>query len=226
MMPPVCHKRPVSFSLSQHVVHKSKQPRRCPLGPLYAPLHQHSHTRACLPTPTCADKQVFPKLDVVGWYATGAEVTPEDMEVNRTVRVCPVLCMIHVSPRLHWLMYVYGCPLMCSCPLRPLPSHAYRSCPPCLPCNTVCMHGCTEHGRHKKQTLGSVLLIFPTPPRHKLRATPSTHPVCTRTHTHTCRCSASTSRPCSCCWTRAWTTAARTCPSRCTRQVRAPRTHM
>ena len=30
-----------------------------------------------------ADKQVFPKLDIVGWYATGEEVQETDMLIHR-----------------------------------------------------------------------------------------------------------------------------------------------
>lgn len=32
-----------------------------------------------------ADKQVYSALDVVGWYATGAEVQPEDLDTHRRV---------------------------------------------------------------------------------------------------------------------------------------------
>ncbi len=34
-----------------------------------------------------ADKKVFPKFDVVGWYSTGAELQEADLELQRTVRV-------------------------------------------------------------------------------------------------------------------------------------------
>ena len=32
-----------------------------------------------------ADKQVFPNLDVVGWYTTGSEITEADMQIHRKV---------------------------------------------------------------------------------------------------------------------------------------------
>jgi len=32
-----------------------------------------------------ADKQVFPRLDVMGWYATGEGVEPRHMDINRVV---------------------------------------------------------------------------------------------------------------------------------------------
>ena len=32
-----------------------------------------------------ADKQVFPDLDVVGWYTTGPEIRPTDMDIHRLV---------------------------------------------------------------------------------------------------------------------------------------------
>ena len=32
-----------------------------------------------------ADKQVFPKLDLVGWYVTGQSLSESDMAVNRKV---------------------------------------------------------------------------------------------------------------------------------------------
>jgi hypothetical protein len=32
-----------------------------------------------------ADKQTFSKLDVVGWYTSGEDLSPDDMEVNKTV---------------------------------------------------------------------------------------------------------------------------------------------
>jgi hypothetical protein len=38
-----------------------------------------------LHTHVIADKQTFSKLDVVGWYTTGEDLTPHDMEVNKTV---------------------------------------------------------------------------------------------------------------------------------------------
>ena len=31
------------------------------------------------------DKQVFPNLDVVGWYTTGSEITEADMQIHRKV---------------------------------------------------------------------------------------------------------------------------------------------
>lgn len=34
-----------------------------------------------------ADKQVFPKLDIVGWYATGEQIQDDDMAIHR--KVCP-----------------------------------------------------------------------------------------------------------------------------------------
>ena len=36
--------------------------------------------------PARADKKVFPKFDVVGWYATGAELQEADLDLQRTVR--------------------------------------------------------------------------------------------------------------------------------------------
>lgn len=33
-----------------------------------------------------ADKQVFPKLDIVGWYATGEEIQDDDMAIHRKVQ--------------------------------------------------------------------------------------------------------------------------------------------
>jgi hypothetical protein len=33
-----------------------------------------------------ADKTVFPKMDVVGWYATGAAVSEEHMLIHKKVR--------------------------------------------------------------------------------------------------------------------------------------------
>lgn len=35
-----------------------------------------------------ADKQVFPKLDIVGWYATGEEIGDDDMAIHRKVPFC------------------------------------------------------------------------------------------------------------------------------------------
>lgn len=32
-----------------------------------------------------ADKQVFPKLDTVGWYSTGSSVGQHDMQVHKLV---------------------------------------------------------------------------------------------------------------------------------------------
>ena len=32
-----------------------------------------------------ADKQVFPNLDIVGWYATGEDVNEADMHIHRKV---------------------------------------------------------------------------------------------------------------------------------------------
>ena len=39
------------------------------------------------PPLTCllADKQTFPQLDLVGWYATGAEIEDNDMSIHRKV---------------------------------------------------------------------------------------------------------------------------------------------
>ena len=36
----------------------------------------------------CADKQVFPKLDVVGWYATGSSQHSGDVAMHRRVCGC------------------------------------------------------------------------------------------------------------------------------------------
>lgn len=33
-----------------------------------------------------ADKQVFPKLDIVGWYATGEGIQDADMAIHRKVQ--------------------------------------------------------------------------------------------------------------------------------------------
>lgn len=33
-----------------------------------------------------ADKQVFPKLDIVGWYATGEEIQDADMAIHKKVQ--------------------------------------------------------------------------------------------------------------------------------------------
>lgn len=38
------------------------------------------------PVPVPADKQTFPQQDVVGWYATGGELTEADMHIQRKVR--------------------------------------------------------------------------------------------------------------------------------------------
>ncbi len=35
-----------------------------------------------------ADKQTFPQQDVVGWYATGSEITDVDMHIQRKVICC------------------------------------------------------------------------------------------------------------------------------------------
>jgi len=46
-------------------------------------------------------KQVFPKLDVVGWYATGEELLPEDMEVNRALAALNESpCFLLLNPRV------------------------------------------------------------------------------------------------------------------------------
>lgn len=43
----------------------------------------HHHSRSCV---LCdADKQTFPQQDVVGWYATGVEVTDHHMHIQRKV---------------------------------------------------------------------------------------------------------------------------------------------
>lgn len=42
-----------------------------------------------------ADKQVFPKLDIVGWYATGEEIGDDDMAVHRKVPSCWVCHIWH-----------------------------------------------------------------------------------------------------------------------------------
>ena len=34
----------------------------------------------------CADKQVFPKVDVLGWYVTGAAVEDAHMHIHKRVR--------------------------------------------------------------------------------------------------------------------------------------------
>ncbi len=47
-----------------------------------------------------ADKQVYPALDVVGWYATGAEVQPEDLDTHRRVVTLPAPCF---SPHIQLL---------------------------------------------------------------------------------------------------------------------------
>ena len=33
----------------------------------------------------CADKQVFPKLDTVGWYSTGSSIGRHDMQIHKLV---------------------------------------------------------------------------------------------------------------------------------------------
>ena len=38
---------------------------------------------------TTVDKQVFPTLDIVGWYATGESVNEADMHILRKVSGCP-----------------------------------------------------------------------------------------------------------------------------------------
>jgi len=36
-----------------------------------------------------ADKQVYPRLDVMGWYATGEQVEPQHMDINKVVSSRP-----------------------------------------------------------------------------------------------------------------------------------------
>lgn len=43
-----------------------------------------------------ADKQVFPKLDVVGWYATGSGQHSGDVAMHRRVRAAP--SHAHIAP--------------------------------------------------------------------------------------------------------------------------------
>lgn len=38
-----------------------------------------------------ADKQVFPKLDIVGWYATGEEIQDDDMAIHRKVQTAALV---------------------------------------------------------------------------------------------------------------------------------------
>lgn len=46
-----------------------------------------------------ADKKVFPKLDVVGWYSTGSALQEADLELHRAVRwACSVPVPAHASP--------------------------------------------------------------------------------------------------------------------------------
>jgi len=44
-------------------------------------LYDHIHRTFLL----LSDKQVFPRLDLVGWYVTGQGVSDIDMAVNRKV---------------------------------------------------------------------------------------------------------------------------------------------
>jgi COP9 signalosome complex subunit 6 len=44
-----------------------------------------------------ADKKVFPKFDVVGWYSTGAELQDADLELHRTAR-CRAFASCQHSP--------------------------------------------------------------------------------------------------------------------------------
>ena len=44
-------------------------------------------------THAVADKQVFPTLDIVGWYATGEDVNEADMHIHRKVCACQLLVM-------------------------------------------------------------------------------------------------------------------------------------
>jgi hypothetical protein len=40
---------------------------------------------------TSADKKVFPKLDVVGWYSTGVALHDADMKLQQAVRRLPLV---------------------------------------------------------------------------------------------------------------------------------------
>ena len=47
-------------------------------------------TLACFPSPPPprrADKKVFPKLDVIGWYSTGLQLQDADLNLQHVVRV-------------------------------------------------------------------------------------------------------------------------------------------
>jgi hypothetical protein len=79
-----------------------------------------------------ADKQTFPQQDVVGWYATGAEITDNHMNIQRKVGA-------GCQPVLHGVSWLSCSPsLPCEHCCRQVPSPpAFAAQPPpghSLPC--------------------------------------------------------------------------------------------
>ncbi len=56
------------------------------IRPCICPMQRRPLTHRLVPTARRhADKMVFPKLDLVGWYATGEEITDADVAVNQKI---------------------------------------------------------------------------------------------------------------------------------------------
>jgi hypothetical protein len=72
--PCVCHARRALLTHARLLLDKRELAGGC-WG-----IHDTLH---CIPLN--ADKQVFPRLDVMGWYATGEDLEPKHMDVNKMV---------------------------------------------------------------------------------------------------------------------------------------------